>query len=66
MSEAALTAKAHMALLHEMADHGHRPDAVMYFSMISGLTQAGSAWSYGSTEFYQPQSNWDALYNFEQ
>jgi hypothetical protein len=42
MSEAALTAKARMALLHEMADHGHRPDAVMYFSMISGLTQAGS------------------------
>jgi hypothetical protein len=44
MSEATLTAKAYMAFLQEMADHGHQLNAVMYFSMISGLTKAYSAW----------------------
>jgi hypothetical protein len=50
MSEATLTEKAHMAFLQEMADHGHQLNVVMYFSMISGLTKACSAWSYDSMD----------------
>ncbi|KAF8641695.1 hypothetical protein HU200_067717 [Digitaria exilis] len=30
-----------MELFHEFADQGHLPDALIYFTMISGLTDAG-------------------------